>query len=332
MTRVIQLLFVCPFLLPAQTPVPVVTSKYHFTTAQTSESLTEAATLIRSVASITQVAVDDANAMLTFSGPAEAVDFAAWILPRIDKTAGHGDIIQEYKLTKDVGRVNFLQNIRKPQETGELITALRVVADIQKISVLTSNHALVMRDQDWAISFGEWIIEQLDQPVMEKPAAATREFMVGGPDYRGLGHGARVIFLANPTSPMHMQEILTVLRTVSDVQKIFNYNPSHALVLRAGDTDLKRAEWIIQQLDLPTRQPSGNRTFAAPAGDDITRVFPLSETTPQWIQSAVTSLRSEYNLKKIFPTTEPANIVVRGTSDQIAATATWMAAHNALTE
>lgn len=332
MMRIIPVLFACSVLLHAEAPKAAVTGNYHFTTAQTPESLTEATKLIQSAASLKDVSADYQTATLTFTGPAEAIEFAAWILPRIDKTAGDGSIFQEYKLTKEVGRVNFLQNMRKPQETQELLTVLRTVADIQHIFTFTPNHAMVIRGADYEVSFGEWIIEQMDQPVPEKPTAATREFTVGGPDFRGTGHGARVNFLGSLTTPQQMQELLTTLRTVGDIQKIFSYQSSHALILRAGDTDLRRAEWIIQQLDQPGQQPQGPRTFAAPTGDDVTRVFPLRDATPRWIQSAVTELRSEYKLKKIFPTTSPANIVVRGTADEIAATANWMAVHNALTE
>ena len=333
MNRIVQLLLVVSICLHAQSPTASVSSKYHFTTPETPESLSEAANLVQRVALVPQVSVDLPTATLNFSGPAEAADFTAWILPRIDTAVGNTGSVQEYKLAKDyVGRVSFLLNVQKPQDTQELITVLRTVADVSNISTLSSNHALVMRSKDWTIPFAQWIIEQIDQPIPIKPEAVIREFTVGGPDFRGLGHGARINFLASMTSPRQMQEILTVLRTVGDVQKVFSYNSRHALVLRAGDTDLKRAEWIIQQLDLPDSRPSENWTFIVPSGDDVTRVFSLHDATPQWIQSALTSLRSEYKIKKVFPTMMPANIVVRGTADQVAGATAWMSTHNATAE
>jgi hypothetical protein len=147
-----------------------------------------------------------------------------------------------------------------------------------------------------------------------------------------LGHGARVNFLANMNSPMRQQELLTVLRTVDDVQKVFSYTSGHALVLRAGDTDLQRAEWLIQQLDLPAGPAAGTGTFTALTGDDVTRIFPVPNANPQWLKGALRTMRTELNIKKAFSTTTPANIVVRGTTDQIAAVAAWMVSHNALTQ
>src|SRR5439155_5038255 len=43
----------------------------------------------------------------------------------------------------------------------------------------------------------------------------------------------KVFYLSNVTSPQEMQELLTVLRTVVDVQKVFNYTSQNALVVRA---------------------------------------------------------------------------------------------------
>lgn len=301
---------------------------YHFTTPQTDESLQEAVTIVRTVAADPQVSADASTDTLTFSGPAEAVNLAAWVLPQIDKATAD-EAIHEYRLPSgDIGRVIFIPGVPTPQTVQELVTILRTVADVQKIFTFTSNHAIVMRAPAWQAAFAGWILDQ----VMQKPDSTPREFTVGGPDYRGMGHGARVNFLVNMTSPRQMQEVLTVLRTVSDVQKVFSYTTSHALVLRADDTDLKRAEWIIQRLDLPAGQSAGAATFTAPAGDDVTRIFHLRNADEQWVDAAPKALRAELNIKKVFDTTTPANIVVRGTTDQIAATMKWMTWHNALFE
>ena len=308
----------CSVISPAQ-PSPTVTGSYHFTTPQSPQSLQEAATIIKTVASAQQVSQDLSTATLTFSGPVGGVNFAEWVLPQIDKAAGDAAVHEYRSPSGDIGRVNFVPNLQKPQELQELLTVLRTVADVQKIFTFQSNRAVVLLAPEWQVAFAEWIIDQIQQ----KPDAAPHEFTVGGPDLRGTGHGARVNFLFNMTTPQQMQEVLTVLRTVDDIQKVFSFYTSHALILRAGDSDLQRAEWIIQQLD----QTSGPAIFTAQSGDDVTRVFRLRNTSLQAHQAAVTGIRSELNIKKVFTTTAPATIVVRGTADQIASTATWMTVH-----
>lgn len=331
MTRTILAILTCSVISPAQ-PSATVTGTWRFATTQPAQGLQEAATIVRTVASVSQVSVDIPTATLTFSGPVGAVNFAEWILPQIDKTTGDA-AVHEYRLPSgDIGRVNFVPNLQTPQELQSLLTILRTVADVQKIFTFSSNHAVVLLGPDWQVAFSEWIIDQIDRPIQPKPDSTPHEFTVGGPDFRGMGHGARLNFLSNMTSPQQSQELLTVLRTVGDIMKIFSYSTGHALVLRAGDSDLQRAEWLIQQLDLPAGQTSGTTSFTAQSGDDVTRVFRLRNAAPQGIQAAVNGLRSELNIKKIFPTMAPASIVVRGTADQIAATSTWMAVHSLVFE
>jgi len=89
---------------------------------------------------------------------------------------------------------------------------------------------------------------------------------------------------------------------------------------------------MIQRLDQPAGQPWGPATFTAATGDDVTRIFRLPNSTPQWLDTAVTDLRSELKTKKVFATDAPPYIVVRGTTDQLAAAMKWMTAHNALFE
>jgi hypothetical protein len=318
---------------PASVTAPAtVTGTYHFTTPLTQQGLQEAATIVQSVALAAQVSVDSSTATFTFSGPADAVNFAEWVLPRIDKAAGD-NTPHEYRLPSgDTGRVKFVPNVQSAHDIQELLTILRTVADVQRVYTFTSNHAIVLRGPHWEIAFADWIIDQINQPVQQRPDPTPREFTVGGPDFRGMGHGARLNFLTGMTSQRQTQELLTVLRTVGDIVKVFSYATGHALVLRAGDTDLQRAEWIIAQLDLPAGQASGAATFTASAGDDVTRTFHLRDATADWLQTAVTAMRTELKIKKVFPTTAPPNIVVRGTTDQIAAAMTWMTSHNALLE
>jgi hypothetical protein len=282
----------------------------------------------------TGVCRDISTATLTFSGPADAVNFAEWVLPQVDKTAGDS-ALHEYRFPSgDIGRVGFLSNVWTPQSVQELMTVVRTVAAdaTPRIQILTLNHAIVLRSSDWGVAFAEWIIDQIDRPIQQKPDLTPREFAVRGPDFRNLGHGASLMFLANMTGQKQMQQVLQVLRTVDDLTKVFSYAATHAVVFRADDVDLHRAEWLIQELDATTGHPPGTTAFTAPAGDDVTRDFYLGNATEEWVQSAVNRIRSEFKISKIFYTTAPANIVVRGTTDKIAAVTAWMTSHNALLE
>jgi general secretion pathway protein D len=61
----------------------------------------------------------------------------------------------------------------------------------------------------------------------------------------------KVYYLSNTTSAQQIQEVLTVLRTVVDVQKVFNYTAQNALVVRADADAIALVDKLISDLDKP---------------------------------------------------------------------------------
>jgi general secretion pathway protein D len=61
----------------------------------------------------------------------------------------------------------------------------------------------------------------------------------------------KVFYLTNPTTAQEIQEMLTVLRTVFDVQKVFNYTAQNALVVRCDADTMALVEKEIADLDKP---------------------------------------------------------------------------------
>lgn len=61
----------------------------------------------------------------------------------------------------------------------------------------------------------------------------------------------KVFYLANTTTAQEIQEILTVLRTVVDIQKVFNYSAQNALVVRADADVMALVDKLISDLDKP---------------------------------------------------------------------------------
>jgi general secretion pathway protein D len=61
----------------------------------------------------------------------------------------------------------------------------------------------------------------------------------------------KVFYLTNPTTPQEIQEMLTVLRTVFGIQKVFNYTAQNALVVRCDADTMALVEKEIADLDKP---------------------------------------------------------------------------------
>ena len=61
----------------------------------------------------------------------------------------------------------------------------------------------------------------------------------------------KVFYLNNITNTTELQEVITTLRTVTDIQKIYNYTTQNALIIRCEADRMLLAEKIIADLDKP---------------------------------------------------------------------------------
>src|SRR6185312_5881734 len=61
----------------------------------------------------------------------------------------------------------------------------------------------------------------------------------------------KVFYLTNPTTPQEIQEMLTTLRTIFDIQKVFNYTSQNALIVRCDADTMALVEKEIADLDKP---------------------------------------------------------------------------------
>ncbi len=61
----------------------------------------------------------------------------------------------------------------------------------------------------------------------------------------------KVFYLSNVTSPQELQEVITTLRQVIEVNKLFNYSSQNAIIVRAEPARMALVEKIIADLDKP---------------------------------------------------------------------------------
>ncbi len=128
------------------------------------------------------------------------------------------------------------------QTLQEAATILRTVADLPQVSIDASLATITFHGPGDKVAMAEWMLGELDRSGGE---TAVHEYKMAA------GEVVRVNFLTNVPNGQAMQEVLTVARTVADLQKIFNYTARQAIVLRGTDGDIAFAEWILDQLNLP---------------------------------------------------------------------------------
>ena len=281
-------------------------------------SVQEIATTMRTVAQIQKLSVDNAAATLTIKGTPDQMALAEWLLPKLDVAEASNLGPQEYRVqgsSDDVVMVFELAHATTIQGIQEIITTLRTVANIQKIFTVTAPRIVTLRGDASQIALAKFLVLELDQEAQPRPSATVHEFKSDGGN---LGT-AMVYGLAHTDSPQSIQEIITNLRGVLSIQKVFSVTAPKLLAIRGSAIDVQMAEWLIPELDRQTANLTGNEARVPGGNDDVVHVFYLTHvTTPAGINGLFTDIRRTTHMTNAFLHSVPATLIFRGTADQIA--------------
>ena len=61
----------------------------------------------------------------------------------------------------------------------------------------------------------------------------------------------KVFYLKNPTTVQEFQEIITSVRSVTDVRRMFTYNPQNAVMVRDTVDKVALVEKLLRDMDKP---------------------------------------------------------------------------------
>ena len=204
---------------------------------------------------------------------------------------------------------SLLQHGLDARSVQEVSTILRTVADIRELQL--EDGAFVMKAPIPELDMAEWLIHRLDQPGGWAPTVQERE----NPSTRDFAGGVRIYYLLPTTSVQETQETLTILRTVLDVQKIFNYTPHRALAMRGTKAERDAVEWLLTAMDAGS-DSAPYRLEGKP--NDQVKVFSLAPGTGVTeLKQLMTELRVQLRINKVFNRTPRPVFVVRGTADEL---------------
>src|SRR5713101_1577815 len=150
-------------------------------------------------------------------------------------------------------RVVHLITTPRSRDFQEMATALRTVAQIRDLTVDSEHNSFILNGTPGDLAMAEWLVHMMDKPSNWQPSEqevwnpSTREYRLSA----GRVPVARVYYLINTTSTLGLQEIITVLRTVADIQEIFSYTPARVLAFRGSADEVELSDWLIRKLDLP---------------------------------------------------------------------------------
>jgi hypothetical protein len=310
-----------------QTPAPQAGDQTFYLAHTDTRELQQIASLLRTVGDIRDVSVDESKAGLTVHGTAEQISMAGWLIAELDQVpaATTSSATHTYPGTisgGDVMHLYFLTGPQKPADLQEIVNSARSVADIQRFYPYVALRAIAARAKPDQVALADWLIGVLDGPA--KPGTQVSR-TYDGPGTHGT-ETTQVYFLANTQTPQAIQELVNSTRSISDVQRLFPYNATRALTLRASAEQVALADWLLQQLDRPAVQAKADsdlHEYQVPAtvyrGTGVARVFYLGgEWEAKALQELTVAVRTETRISRAFPIFQVNALAVLGTGDQIA--------------
>lgn len=125
--------------------------------------------------------------------------------------------------------------------------------------------------------------------------------------------------LAHTNEPQSIQEVLVILRTVLDIQRLFEVTEPKLLAIRCNPSQVQMVEWLLPLLDRTTADGSGSEARMPGGNDDVVHVFYLSHLIDlRRMNGLLTDIRKTVYIQKAFMRSTPPALVLRGTADQIA--------------
>lgn len=306
---------------------------FHFAHTATPDGFQQIANPIRTLTGMTQVSVDATAATLTVSGTQDQLTMAEWLFSALDKPAVGQPPAQhtasDYPVpgSADLIRVYYLAHSETPQSLQEMINVVRAIAEVSQSFVCTGPKAMTLRGTAGQISAAAYVIDALDQPAGQPtPHSATAAFPMPGLQ----DQVARVFFLAHAAdTPQRLQTTVNLIRSVTDMQRVFPYNALQALTLRGTEAEMALAEWLYNELDKPspqTNQHTATAEYHLPGANpnNVVRIFYLAHAEPpQGAQEMANLFRATADVQRAHPYIALEAISVRSSAAQVAL-AEWL--------
>ena len=220
-------------------------------------------------------------------------------------------VITAVASAQDRDRTFYVTHTPTVQQLQEVATTIRTITDIKQISVDNDQKSFTVHATAPQVAMAEWLFNELDSPVAQ-PSQPHAYRIPGTSD-----DVVRVFYVITAPSVQDFQQAATLVRTISDIRRVFTYNSRNALTVRGTDAQVALAEWLIKEL-VPDPSSSSHQ-YEMAGSDDVVRVVRLPHAASvQDFQKSATAIREATQIKRVFTYNFLWAMAVRGTADQIA--------------
>ena len=151
-----------------------------------------------------------------------------------------------------------LTNAPTEKALKEVAALLKAVTGSPYLSSNIAQSTIAITGTPEQLALAEWLSKEVDKPEGWRPSDSeygdptAREYKLpSGPDEL-----ARVFYLRDTATPQAVQEILTIVRTVLDVQKLFVRSEPKMIAYRTDRSMADLIEWLLPKLDSQSGDPS----------------------------------------------------------------------------
>jgi type II secretory pathway component GspD/PulD (secretin) len=279
-------------------------------------------TMVRTVVDVRVISADPQHNALVANGTVDQMMTTEWLMHQLDQPAGQAaaSAAPEYKMAGangDVVRVLRMDSSATNADLTGLVTAMRTIADVQRIFPVEAQKAIVARGSADRMAIVEFLYHEIVPPAGQTASADSPVFHVTLDKPEGDNDEVQVLRIDPAATNKTLTELVTAIRTVADIQRMFPYAAEKAVIMRGPADRVAVAGWLVHELGRPSDNPTAlHETQLQGIADGVVRVFYLAHQTNE-VATLVSQIRTTGQIQRVFPYGQPAAVVLRGRPDQM---------------
>lgn len=299
----------------------------YFTPPVTPADMTAVTTAIRTAVGLEDISIDKVHQALVMHGPEDKSVAAEWLFHHLEGSAAPA----EYKMFGEQGEVLAVIPVAPTAPNADLTavtTAIRTVADLQRLFPLERPMAMVARGTPDKIAAAEWLVQQVlprdgASPTGDSPPYPMEPFRPDKSDGKTV---VRIFRMDPKATNADLTAAVTAIRTLADIQRLFPFSSGKALIVRASVDQVAVAGWLVHELAKPVDASAVHQIAIPGLIDGVVRLFYVGrETSPEDLTALASQIRTTAAIIRLFPISHPPAVVLRGRPDQMATVETLVA-------
>jgi len=251
---------------------------FYFTQPTSPADIDNMATMIRTVVDLQDISIDREHHALVARATTDKLVATEWLFHQLDRPGGTSApaATAQYKMSGGSGDVVSVFRVAPAASVADitaLTTAIRTVADLQRVFPYEGQKAIVARGTPEKIAAADWMVRQLLPADGETPTTDSPAYPMEAAKPEGPGEAIRVFRMDPKATNADLTAMVTAIRTVADLQRVFPFESGKAVILRGPSDPVAVAEWLVHEVGKPADPKATHETSLPGVTDGVVRLF-----------------------------------------------------------